>query len=74
MLGPLPPLHRWVVCALALLACIGLGAWLAFTLPVPLIATAGAGIGAALGCVLVVLVLHEGHAHPRTAARSRRTR
>lgn len=74
MLGPLPPLHRWVVCVLALLACIGLGAWLAFTLPVPLIATAGAGIGAALGCLLVVLVLHDGDAHPRTTARTRRTR
>lgn len=67
MLGPLPPLHRWVVCALALLACIGLGAWLAFTLPIPLLATAGAGIGAALGCVVVMLLLHDGDGHPPTA-------
>ena len=68
MLGPLPPLYRWVVCILALVACIGAGAWLAFTLPIPLLAAGGAGIGAALGVVLVILVLHGGH------ARTRRTR
>lgn len=66
MLGPLPPLYRWVVCILALGACIGFGAWLAFTLPVPLIATAGAAIGAALGMLLVVLVLHDGNGHAGT--------
>jgi hypothetical protein len=70
VLGPLPPLHRWIVCLLALVASIGLGAWLAVMLPVPLIATAGAAIGAALGAVLVLLLLHHPHGHART----RRTR
>jgi hypothetical protein len=70
VLGPLPPLYRWIVCLLALVACIGVGAWLAFTLPVPLIATTGAAIGAALGVVLVTLVLHDGHG----PAHTRRTR
>ena len=38
MLGPLPPLYRWVVCSLALVVCAGLGAWLAWSLPVPVLA------------------------------------
>lgn len=71
VLGPLPPLHRFLVSLLALVACIGLGAWLAVTLPVPLIAPAGAAIGAGLGLVLVTLVLHD---HGPRAARTRRTR
>ena len=66
MLGPLPPLYRWIVCLLALVACIGVGAWLAFTLPVPVLATSGAAIGAALGVVLVILVLHDGDGPART--------
>ncbi len=70
MLGPLPPLYRWIVCVLALVASIGVGAWLAFTLPIPFIATSGAVIGAVLGVVLVMLVLHDGGA----PARTRRTR
>jgi hypothetical protein len=76
MLGPLPRLHRWTVGALALLACIGVGAWLADSLPIPLLAPAGATIGAALGLLLVLLLLrdhqrsHQG-SHP---ARFRRPR
>jgi hypothetical protein len=66
VLGPLPPLYRWVVCILALVACIGAGAWLAATLPVPLMATTGVAIGVALGVVLVGLLLRgSGHARPR---------
>ena len=59
MLGPLPPLHRWVVCVLALLACVGVGAWLAWTLPGPLLAPAGAVLGAVPGLVLVARLLHD---------------
>ena len=59
MLGPLPPLHRWVVSLLALIACIGAGAWLALNLPVPLLASEGAAVGAGLGLVVVGLLLHE---------------
>ncbi len=59
MLGPLPPLYRWLVGAVTLLACVFVGAWLAATLPVPLLAPAGAGIGAALGVVAVVALLHS---------------
>ena len=71
MLGPLPPLHRLLVSVLALVACIGVGAWLAFTLPIPLIAPTGAAIGAVLGGGLVML-LHR--PRPTASARERRTR
>ena len=59
MLGPLPALYRIIVSACALLACVGLGAWLAFTLPVPLLAGAGASIGAGIGVVAVLLLTHN---------------
>lgn len=65
MLGPLPILYRVIVSVCALLAFIGLGAWLALALPVPL-AGAGAGIGAGIGVVAVLLLVHDfeqrGHA------------
>jgi len=72
VLGPLPPLHRLLVCVLALVACIGVGAWLAFTLPIPLIAPTGAAIGAVLGGGVVMLLLHG--PRPTASARERRTR
>ena len=65
MLGPLPRLHRWIVCALALVTCIGVGAWLAFTLPIPVLAGSGAVVGAALGLVVVLLLLHDDESHAR---------
>jgi len=73
MLGPLPALHRWTVAVLAVVACIGLGAWLASFLPVPLLAPAGAGLGAALGLVLVLLLVRD-HRHRPGAVRSGRSR
>jgi hypothetical protein len=60
-----------LVCGLALVACIGLGAWLALTLPVPLVAPTGAALGAVLGGVLVALLLHDGEPHPERVRRTR---
>jgi membrane protein YdbS with pleckstrin-like domain len=71
VLGPLPKLHRWIVCAVALVTCVGVGAWLAFTLAVPVLAGSGAVVGLALGLVVVLLLLHDGGAHPR-GTRTRR--
>jgi hypothetical protein len=59
VLGPLPTLYRVIVSVCALLAFVGLGAWLAVTLPVPLLASAGAGIGAGIGAVAVLLLVHD---------------
>ena len=73
MLGPLPPLHRWVVAVLALVASVGVGAWLAFTLTTPLSlgAAAGAVVGAVLGAVVVMLLLHDTARARRGAGRTR---
>jgi hypothetical protein len=62
MLGPLPPLYRYAVCAVAFLGCVGVGAWLGLAFDAP----AGAGLGAALGVVVVALLLHD-HTEPRAA-------
>ena len=59
MLGPLPLLYRCIVSVLAVVVCAGLGAWLAWTLPVPLLVQTGAVIGAALGALVVGLLLHD---------------
>ena len=69
MLGPLPTKYRVIVAASALVAFIGLGAWITFTLSGPLLPGGGAGIGAALGLVAVLLLLHDSshRSHPRVA-------
>lgn len=55
MLGPLPPLHKTVVCVLALVACAGVAAWLADSLPLPVLPGAAALAGGAVGLVLALL-------------------
>ena len=55
MLGPLPPLHRTVVCLLALVACAGVAAWLAASLPLPVLPGTAALAGGAVGLVLALL-------------------
>ena len=72
MLGPLPPLYRLVVSVLALLAFVGVGAWLAFTLPVAVLAPTGAMIGAMLGALVVLGMLHEDTPPERSSSRARR--
>ena len=59
MLGPLPPLYRAVValCALALFG--GLGAWVSFRLDGPLLASTGAQLGAMVGALVALLLLHD---------------
>ena len=74
MLGPLPPLHRLVVAVLCLLACVGAGAWLASTLPVPLFASTGAVVGAALGMLLVSVLLRDARRRRPAASRAGSTR
>ena len=66
MLGPLPPAYRIVVAASALLAFVGLGAWVTFSFSGPLLASMGAGVGAAIGVLATVALLHDfSHPHAR---------
>ncbi len=60
MLGPLPTLYRVVVCVFAFLTFVGVGVWLAWLLPDSSIASIGASLGAGLGIVAVLLLLHDG--------------
>lgn len=71
MLGPLPKFYRVAVSVVAITVFIAFGAWAAFTLPVPILAPAGATIGAAFGVLVVLLLLHEPHPD-RAHARVRR--
>jgi ABC-type Fe3+-siderophore transport system permease subunit len=72
VLGPLPRLYRIIVSICALAAFIGFGAWLTAALPGPLLAPAGAGIGAALGLCAVLLLLHDFERPRRQEHRIRR--
>ena len=58
MLGPLPFLYRVIVAVVALLVFVGFGVWLADVLPVQQLTGAGAGIGTAIGILVVALLLH----------------
>ena len=72
MLGPLPTLYRVVVCACALAAFVGFGAWLTHTLPGPFLAPAGAGMGAGIGVAAALALLHDsGHHGHRNRIRIR---
>ena len=59
MLGPLPKLYRVAVCAIALLLFGAAGAWAALMLPYPVLVSAGASVGLAVGVVCAYLLLHE---------------
>ena len=61
MLGPLPTLYRVVVSVCALLAFVGLGVWTTWLAPDSALASLGTGLGAGLGIVAVVLLLHDPH-------------
>ena len=50
--------YRALVCLCALLAFIGLGVWVATMLPAVTLPLSGAGIGAGLGLVATLLLLH----------------
>lgn len=60
MLAPLPRLHRLMVAAIVLVAGLGAGLVLAQVLPLP---AGGVLVGAAIGCLLGFLLIHDFH-HP----------
>lgn len=59
MLGPLPMFYRVAVSICALCAFVGLGIWGAAKLSVAFLPLAGAGVGAALGVIAVLVLLHD---------------
>ncbi len=66
MLGPLPPLYRYLVLGVVLGTFVCLGLWVALRVPaVPTMGLAGAGVGAVAGAVVAFLLLHQ-HRTQRT--------
>jgi hypothetical protein len=72
MLGPLPSLHRVIVAVCVLAVSLVLGAWLSLALPQVFLGGAGIGVGAALGTVVVIVLLHEPPQPHRRAVRVHR--
>lgn len=64
MLGPLPKFYRVIVSAVALIVFIGAGAWAAFMLPYPVLVSAGASVGLAVGAVITYLLVHTPESAP----------
>jgi hypothetical protein len=73
VLGPLPRIYRIVVTVTALLLFVGAGGWAAYTVPYPILVSAGAGVGLAVGGVVSYLLLHthDSTGGPRRARRHR---
>lgn len=66
MLGPLPVFYRVVVSVCALLTFVGIGTWVSFLVPGTAAASIGSGVGAGLGVIAVLLLLHDTHRRPTT--------
>lgn len=73
MLGPLPRIYRVVVVVAALLLFVGAGAFAAYALPYPILVSAGASVGLAVGVIAAYLLVHP-HQESAEPARPRRRR
>lgn len=73
MLGPLPTLYRVIVATIALLAFVGIGVWITLVLPESFVPHMGASLGAGIGAIAVLLLLHDTH-HPHGPASGLRIR
>ncbi len=58
MLGPLPKVYRVLVTVAALFVFVAGGAWAAYTIPYPVLVSAGAGVGLAVGAFAAYLLVH----------------
>lgn len=77
MLGPLPPLHRFVLMICAIVVGLGIGAWMGVLSAVPVQLVPGVALGLAAGVGGAFLMVHDFHSTqvPRTRpARARRRR
>ncbi|CAA9382729.1 MAG: hypothetical protein AVDCRST_MAG32-1773 [uncultured Nocardioides sp.] len=59
MIGPLPPLHRYLLVLAALLVCAGLGVWAGLENDVPVGVSAGVVAGVAIGLAAAFLLVHD---------------
>lgn len=59
MLGPLPRMYRFIVSVIALAVCMAGGVWAAYVVPYPILLSAGAGVGLALGGLATFFLLHQ---------------
>lgn len=59
MLGPLPKLYRVAVSLAAVAVFAAAGAWVALMSPYPVLLSAGAGVGLAVGAICAHLLLHD---------------
>ncbi|HET6627070.1 MAG TPA: hypothetical protein VFG63_11845 [Nocardioidaceae bacterium] len=67
-------MYRIIVSAVAIVVFAAGGAWAAYMLPYPLLLSAGAGVGLAVGGLCTFFLLHEfHHARSRQTSRVRRT-
>lgn len=71
MLGPLPRLYRFVLAVIAVVVFLGAGAWIAQFTALPMLASVGAGVGAAIGLVAAYLLVHDFTARPEHRSTAR---
>lgn len=71
MFGRLPRIYRWRMVAVALVLSAGIGAWLAASTPLPLVAANGGLLGAVAGLAVAYALVHD-FSRRRTPARARR--
>lgn len=64
LFGPLPRLHKLIFVVVCLAACAGTGAWLAHVTSFPVVAGAGALLGAGAGVIGVYALFHESRHSP----------
>ena len=72
MIGPLPPLHRYLLVLAALLVCAGLGVWAGLVREVPVGVSGGVLAGVLAGLGAAYLLVHDFHRRSSGPARVRR--
>lgn len=63
MLGPLPARYRLVLVLVAVAAGLATGAWLAWSIPAPIVVWSGALVGTAAGLGVAYALVHD-FSHP----------
>lgn len=71
MLGPLPTKYRLILVLVAVAGGLATGAWLAWSIPAPIVVWSGALVGTAAGLVAAYALIHD-FSHPATGRMHRR--